>query len=156
MELSTVRAFQQALAAQIAELNMETGLDKGAGGTQIGDTLRIVLPVNEGHDAVLTEVVVSSFNEESDYLMFYSTMILEIGPGYEALKEMLLDWNLLCPLGSFGIYRQGRQFYHKLALPFPKDVGAKALADQAMYLLELLYDVISERFPEAVQLSGHG
>ena len=40
-------------------------------------------------------------------------MIVEIGPGYEALKEMLLDWNLTARLGAFGIYRQQRQLYHK-------------------------------------------
>ena len=155
MEIADVRAFQQALAKQIEELNMETNTAEGAGGAQIGDTLRTLLPVNEGHEVVLTEILVSDFNAESDCLVFYTTMIMEIGPGYEALKEMLLDWNLLCPLGAFGIFRQGRQFYHKLALPFPKETAPEALADQAMYLLELLYDVISERFPEAVRLSGH-
>ena len=40
-------------------------------------------------------------------------MIAETGLGYEALKEMLPDWNLTCPIGAFGIYRRARQFYHK-------------------------------------------
>lgn len=155
MNVSDVQAFQKELANQIEELDMETTMVEGTGGTQLGDTLRTLLPVDEGRDAVLTEIIVSDFNAESDVLVFYTTMILEIGPGYEALKEMLLDWNLTCPLGSFGIFRQGRQFYHKLALPFPKETAPKELADRAMYLLELLYDVISERFPEAVKLSGH-
>ena len=155
MNLEGVKKFQQELARQIEELNMETNVAEGTGGTQIGDTLRTLLPVNEGRDVVLTEILVSDFNAESDCLMFYTTMIMEIGPGYEALKEMLLDWNLTCPLGAFGIFRQGRQFYHKYVFPFPKNLPVQKLADRAMYLLEVLYDVISERFPEAVKLSGH-
>ena len=155
MNAAEVKAFQENLARQIAELNMETNVAPGSGEPQIGDTLRTLLPVNGGSDVVMTEILVSEFNEDSNCLVLYTTMIMEIGPGYEALKEMLLDWNLTCPLGSFGIFRQGRQFYHKYLFPFPKNLPAKKLADRAMYLLELLYDVISERFPEAVRLSGH-
>ena len=143
MKIEDVKEFQRELAGQIEELGMETNTAEGTGGTQIGDTLRTLLPVNEGGDVVLTEILVSEFNAESDCLVFYTTMIMEIGPGYEALKEMLLDWNLLCPLGAFGIFRPARQFYHKYALPFPKDLPPKELADKAMYLLEVLYDVIS-------------
>ena len=155
MNAADVLQFQKELAKQIEELNMETKMAEGTGGAQIGDTLRTLLPVSEGRDVVLTEILVSSFNAESDCLVFYTTMIMEIGPGYEALKELLLDWNLTCPLGSFGIFRPARQFYHKFVLPFPKETAPQALADRAMYLLEVLYEVISERFPEAVQLSGH-
>lgn len=155
MNAQDVLTFQQELAKQIEELNMETNMAEGTGNAQIGDTLRTLLPVSMKGDVALTEILVSQYNAESDCLVFYSTMIMEIGPGYEALKEMLLDWNLTCPLGAFGIFRQGRQFYHKFALPFPKETKPKELADRAMYLLELLYEVISERFPEAVQLSGH-
>ena len=155
MNTADVLQFQQELAKQIEELNLETNMADGTGGAQIGDTLRTLLPMNEEGDVVLTEILVSSFNAESDCLVFYTTMIMEIGPGYEALKEMLLDWNLTCPLGAFGIFRQGRLFYHKYVFPFPKNLPVQKLADRAMYLLEVLYDVISERFPEVVKLSGH-
>ena len=155
MNTADVLQFQQELTKQIEELNMETNMAEGTGGAQIGDTLRTLLPVNEGRDVVLTEILVSGFNAESDCLVFYTTMIMEIGPGYEALKEMMLDWNLACPLGAFGIFRQGRQFYHKYVFPFPKNLPTKKLADRAMYLLEVLCEVISDRFPEAVMLSGH-
>ena len=155
MNAQDVLEFQRELSSQITRLHMETNTVEGNGGIQIGGTLRTLLPVSMDGDAALTEILVSRYNEESDSLLFYSTMIMEIGPGYEALKEMLLDWNLTCPLGAFGIYRQARQFYHKYTLPFPKDTPPGKLADRAMYLLELLYEVLSERFPEAVRLSGH-
>lgn len=155
MNLSGVQTFQQELIKQIEELNMETNMAEGSGGSQIGDTLRTLLPMGDGSNVALTEILVSEFNAESDCVMFYTTMIMEIGPGYEALKEMILDWNLLCPLGAFGIFRQERQFYHKYVFPFPKNLPPKKLADRTMYLLEVLYEVLSQRFPEAVQLSGH-
>ena len=157
MDAPRVQQFEQALAKQIEELGMETLIADGAGEGQIGQSLRTMLPIigSQG-DAALTEILVTELDEDLNLLYFYSTMIMEIGPGYEALKEMLLDWNLECPAGAFGIFRQGRQFYHKYTLPFPKDTAPEALADQAMVLLELLCEIISERFPEAVKLSGHG
>ena len=81
-------------------------------------------------------------------------MIAKIGPGYEALKEMLLDWNLTCPIGAFGIYREGRQFYHKYNYLMPTDGDPKEMAKEIFYVIHLVRDVIAETFPDAVRLSG--
>ena len=43
MNLADVKVFQQELARQIEELNMETNMAEGSGGSQIGDTLRTLL-----------------------------------------------------------------------------------------------------------------
>ena len=154
MDANGVKKFQDAMAEKIHALDVETAYVDGGDG-QIGGTLRALLPVTDAGDASLMEIMVTEFEEGSDLLLFYTTMIVEIGPGYEALKEMLLDWNLRCPMGAFGIFRQARQFYHKYTVPVPKDAEPEALAEKAMELLEMLYEVISRQFPEAVRLSGH-
>ena len=82
-------------------------------------------------------------------------MIAEIGPGYEALKEMTLDWNLTCPIGAFGIYRQNRQFYHKYNYLIPADGEAENTAMEVFYVIHLVLDVIAEIFPDVVRLSGN-
>lgn len=122
---------------------------------QIGDTLRAMVPVDEAGNMVLLEVLTGEYNENSLLIQIYSTMIAEIGPGYEALKEMLLDWNLTCPIGAFGIYRQNRQFYHKYNYLIPTDGDAKEMALEVFYVIHLARDVIAEIFPDAVRLSGH-
>ena len=155
MDAPKVREFLDLLAKQIEELEMETKLDVAQSEAQLGPTLRTLLPmIGSKGDVALTEILVTQLDDDSDLLFFYTTMIMEIGPGYEALKEMVLDWNLESPVGAFGIYRQGRQFYHKYTFPFPKDTAPKALADRAMVLLELICEVVSGRFSEAVKLSG--
>ena len=122
---------------------------------QIGNTLRALLPVTDAGDMVLTEVMMGPYTEDALLLQIYTTMIAEIGPGYEALKEMLLDWNLSAPLGAFGIYRQNRQFYHKYNYIIPTDADPEEMAAEIFYLIDLVLGVISERFPDAVRLSGH-
>ena len=154
MDATLVKTAFDELEERLKLLKVETARIGGED-DQIGDTLRALLPVTEAGDMVLMEVMVTPFDEGMALLHLYTTLIMEIGPGYEALKEMVLDWNLLCPLGAFGIFRQERQFYHKYVFPFPKNLPPKKLADRVMYLLEVLYEVISQRFDEAVQLSGH-
>ncbi len=154
MNIEDVKQFQRVLEARLKVLTLETAyFDNGP--ESIGDTLRVLLPVTDAGDIVLTEILVTPWVEDCNLLHFYSTIIVEIGPGYEALKEMMLDWNLACPLGAFGIYRPARQFYHKYTLALPLDTDMAALPDRAFFLLNLIAAVISERFPEAVKLSGH-
>ena len=68
---------------------------------------------------------------------------------------MLLDWNLTCPLGAFGIYRQGRQFYHKYNYPMPTEGDPKQMAVEIFFIIHLIRDVIAGIFPDAVRLSGN-
>ena len=122
---------------------------------QIGDTLRAMVPVDEAGNKVLLEVLAAKYNENTLLIQIYSTMIAEIGPGYEALKEMLLEWNLACPIGAFGIYRQNRQFYHKYNYLMPTDTDQKQMAMEIFYIIHLARDVIAQVFPDAVRLSGN-
>ena len=104
--------FQNALDNLLKKVGVQTAVLEGVE-PQIGNTLRALLPVTEAGDVVLTEIMMGPYTDDALLLEIYSTMIVEIGPGYEALKEMLLDWNLTAALGAFGIYRQQKQLYHK-------------------------------------------
>ena len=122
---------------------------------QLGDTVRALVPVDDAGNLVLTEVLVGQFNDKTLMIQIYTTMIAEIGPGYEALKEMTLDWNLKCPIGAFGIFRQNRQFYHKYNYLIPAEGDPKEMAMEIFYIIHLVRDVIAEIFPDVVRLSGN-
>ena len=122
---------------------------------ELGDTLRALVPVDEAGNQVLLEVMAGEYDEHTLLIQIYTTMIAEIGPGYEALKEMTLEWNLVCPIGAFGIYREERQFYHKYNYLIPADGEAKDTAMSIFYIIHLVRDVIAEIFPDAVKLSGN-
>ncbi len=122
---------------------------------QIGETVRAMVPVDDAGNKVLLEVLAVAYDDETLLIQIYTTMIAEIGPGYEALKEMTLDWNLACPIGAFGIYRQNRQFYHKYNYLLPTDGDPKERAMEVFYVIHLVRDVIADIFPDVVRLSGN-
>lgn len=149
-----INVFFNELESLLKKMGYETATLKGEE-IQLGDTLRAMVPVDQAGNRVLLEVMAIPYTEDALLLQLYSTMIAEIGPGYEALKEMLLDWNLSCPLGAFGIYRQGRQFYHKYNYPMPVDGDPKQMAAEIFYIIHQVMDVIGQYFPDIVRLSGH-
>ena len=155
MDALQVGRFQKALEAKLGELGIETAHVDGSGGMQLGDTLRALLTVNDGGSVALLEVVVTQYADRYDLLHFYTTMLAEMGPGYEALKEVLLDWNLSMPLGAFGIYRQARQLYHSYSYPFPAGADPEALAETAMDLVGMIYDTVTGRYEDAARLAGN-
>ncbi|MBQ6344144.1 MAG: hypothetical protein IJI41_13550 [Anaerolineaceae bacterium] len=149
-----IHVFFTELDALFKKMEYETASLKGEE-IQLGDTLRVMLPIDEAGNKVLMEIMAMSYTDDAILVQIYSTMIAEIGPGYEALKEMLLDWNLTCPLGAFGIYRQGRQFYHKYNYTLPTDGDPKEMAMEVFYIIHLIQDVIGRYFPDIVRLSGN-
>lgn len=154
MKADQVKTMLEELAARFHKLNIETAWLEGEE-NQIGDTLRALLPVTKTGDHVLLEVMVTNLDEEMHLLDLFTSLIMEIGPGYEELKEVMLDWNLDSPIGTFGIYRPSRTFFHRYTFPFPCDALPEELASQAAYLIDRCYEVIASVFSEAVRISGH-
>ena len=136
----------------LKEEGLETYLMPGTE-PQIGETLRAMVPVTESGKAVLLEVMAVPFTEDAHLLQVYSTLIPEIGSAYEALKDALLDWNLTCPLGAYGIYKPLMQLYHKYNYLMPVEVPPEEMAGEVFYIIDLIRDVIAQVFPEAVRLS---
>ncbi len=123
-------------------------------GPEIGETLRALMPVDDMGNNVLLEVMIVVYNQHTMLIQIYTTMITEIGPGYEALKEMALQWNLTCRIGAFGIYPPKKQFYHKYNYLLSSDEEPKDMAEEIFYIIHLVMDVITEIFPEAVRISA--
>ena len=148
MDLKAVHQFLQELDGKITELGIETTYVKGGDSPQIGDTLRILLPVTEEGHPVITEIMVSEFADDLDLLHLYSTVFPKCGGKLSELPQKLSEWNLLCPLGAFGIYEEEQQLFHKYTLPFPLEMEPDVLAEEAMLLIELIHSVLSQKYPE--------
>lgn len=146
--------FLTELEKLLQKMDYETAVIKNDD-PNLGDSLRALVPVDEAGNKILLEVMSFPYAEHANLVQIYSTMIMEIGPGYEALKEMLLEWNLTCPIGAFGIFRQDRQFYHKYNYLMPTDADPKEMAPEIFYVIHLVRDVIANVFPDAVRLSGN-
>ena len=148
MDLNTVHHSFGKLEDMLHELEIETTYVEGFHGPQIGDTLRILLPVTEEGHPVLTEIMVSEFTDDLDLLHIYSTLIVKCNDQIAGLPQKLSEWNILCHLGAYGIYEEDgeRQLFHKYTFPLDKTVYGD-FSEQAMLLLELIHDVLSEQYP---------
>lgn len=148
MDLKAVHQAFQALDRKLQDLGIDTTYVEGIRSPQIGDTLRILLPVTEEGHPVITEVMVTELTEELDLLHIYSTVIAEFNEKAGELPGKLSEWNILCPLGAYGIYEEEGQLFHKYTVPFPRELAAERLADEAMTLVELVYSVLSRKYPD--------
>lgn len=154
MELEVQKMLFDRLAKEFNERDIETQTAPGNGGAQVGDTLRLLIPVNDEGDAVLMEIMLANYFEDMDLLQFYSTLLLEIGPGYDELKNATFELNFFCPIGAFGIYEEGRQYYHKYGLMLETPHSIDELTERTLIVMEGLYDVISKYYQTVVDLSN--
>ena len=147
MDLNTVHHSFEKLEALLHELEIETAYVEGVRGPQIGDTLRILLPVTEQGHPVLTEIMVTEFTDDLDLLHLYSTLIVRCNDQITELTQKLSEWNILCPLGAYGIYEEDgtRQLFHKYTFPLDRN-DTEGFSDTAMLLIELIHGVLSEQY----------
>ena len=148
MDLNTVHHSFEKLEALLHELEIETAYVEGVRGPQIGDTLRILLPVTEEGHPVLTEIMITEFTDDLDLLHIYSTLIVRCNENIAELSKQLSEWNILCPLGAYGVYEEDevRQLFHKYT--FPLDKNDDDCSEQAMALLELIHGILSEQYAQ--------
>lgn len=154
MNLNSVNRFFRKLEDQLHELEIETTYLEGLRGPQIGDTLRILLPITDEGHPVLTEIMVTEFTDDLDLLHIYTTLIVKSTDNISELPGKLSEWNILCPLGAYGIYEEDgeRQLFHKYTLPINRD-SDEELADEAMLFIELIHGILSEKYPEFSEYS---
>ena len=154
MDLNTVHHSFGNLENLLHELELETAYVEGVRGPQIGDTLRILLPVTDEGHPVLTEIMVTEFTDDLDLLHVYSTLLLDC-ERLDELTQALSEWNLLCPLGAYGIFESDgkQQLFHKYT--FPLDIDTADFSEQAMTLLELLHGVLSEQYSAYSAFTAH-
>lgn len=117
---------------------------------QLGQTLRALMPVGEEGDEILMEFQLFRYNEKALFLQFYSTLVTDIPPEHEAeLNRAIVGMNFRCMLGSYGIYRPLKQFYHKYGLLLEEHVPTCDLSDRVTVVLGALYRLVTDVFPIA-------
>ena len=134
-------------------MGMQTAAAAGAGAPQIGDTLRVLVPITDEGEAVLLELMVAAIDEETDLLQFYTTMVMELAADRGQLARTLMQWNFLCPLGSFGVFEEGNQLYHKYGILLTGEEELDRLAEHVIEILSVLYEVLEQKFPAAKEFS---
>ena len=153
MDLAKQKQFFQILEQKLNGMGMQTAAAAGAGAPQIGDTLRVLVPITDEGEAVLLELMAASIDEETDLLQFYTTMVMELDVDHGQLAQTLVQWNFLCPLGAFGIFEEGNQLYHKYGILLTGEEELDRLAEHVIQILSVLYEVLEQKFPAAKEFS---
>ena len=153
MDLAKQKQFFQILEQKLNGMGMQTAAAAGAGAPQIGDTLRVLVPITDEGEAVLLELMAASIDEETDLLQFYTTMVMELDVDHGQLAQTLVQWNFLCPLGAFGIFEEGNQLYHKYGILLTGEEELDGLAEHVIQILSVLYEVIEQKYPLAVEFA---
>lgn len=153
MDLEKQKQFFQILEQKLNGMGMQTAAAAGAGAPQIGDTLRVLVPITDEGEAVLLELMAAAIDEETDLLQFYTTMVMELAADRGQLARTLMQWNFLCPLGSFGVFEEGNQLYHKYGILLTGEEELDRLAEHVIQILSVLYEVLEQKFPAAKEFS---
>lgn len=153
MDLAKQKQFFQILEQKLNGMGMQTAAAAGAGAPQIGDTLRVLVPITDEGEAVLLELMAAAIDEETDLLQFYTTMVMELAADRGQLARTLMQWNFLCPLGSFGVFEEGNQLYHKYGILITGEEELDRLAEHVIQILSVLYEVLEQKFPAAKEFS---
>lgn len=153
MVLAKQKQFFQILEQKLNGMGMQTAAAAGAGAPQIGDTLRVLVPITDEGEAVLLELMAAAIDEETDLLQFYTTMVMELAADRGQLARTLMQWNFLCPLGSFGVFEEGNQLYHKYGILLTGEEELDRLAEHVIQILSVLYEVLEQKFPAAKEFS---
>ena len=153
MDLAKQKQFFQILEQKLNGMGMQTAAAAGAGAPQIGDTLRVLVPITDEREAVLLELMAAAIDEETDLLQFYTTMVMELAADRGQLARTLMQWNFLCPLGSFGVFEEGNQLYHKYGILLTGEEELDRLAEHVIQILSVLYEVIEQKYPLAVEFA---
>ena len=154
MDLAKQKQFFQILEQKLNGMGMQTAAAAGAGAPQIGDTLRVLVPITDEGEAVLLELMAAAIDEETDLLQFYTTMVMELAADRGQLARTLMQWNFLCPLGSFGVFEEGNQLYHKYGIVLDGTEELDELAERVILILSVLYEVIEQKYPLAREFAG--
>ena len=153
MDLVRQKELFQILEQKLNGMGMQTAAAAGAGAPQVGDTMRVLVPITDEGDAVLLELMVAAIDEETDLLQFYTTMVMELAADRGQLARTLMQWNFLCPLGSFGVFEEGNQLYHKYGILLTGEEELDRLAEHVIEILSVLYEVLEQKFPAAKEFS---
>lgn len=120
-----------------------------------GPVLRTVIPLlEEEQGPVLVEICVLNYNDQSDIIQIFSTMLLEPGPGLEKLRAQLNSWNLVTIVGAYGIYDKMGQLYHKYNVAIDSQLDLESKADQGFLGLCMSLDEMCGRMKEAMMISA--
>ena len=152
MDLVRQKELFEILEQKLNGMGMQTAA-AGAGAPQVGDTMRVLVPITDEGDAVLLELMAASIDEETDLLQFYTTMVMELDVDHGQLAQTLAQWNFLCPLGAFGIFEEGNQLYHKYGIVLNGTEELDELAERVILILSVLYEVIEQKYPLAVEFA---
>jgi len=136
------------------ELSMEHKRIDAGDDPEIGGMLMVLVPVPDTDGQyVIMEIALAKLCEGMNFLQLYSTVTMECDQDQEMLLQVLNRINFYCPAGSFGIFSEKGQIYHKSTLIFDDETDAERMADDALLAFHAILIVLDVRAPVLEKLA---
>jgi len=117
------------LEKRFAELGFETSINESGlpRQTQIGNTFRVLLPVTERGENILTQLRLGKLTDKLFNLQIYSTVFPKIDKNSSIAGKTDII-NLATPVGAFGLFSMGDYYelYHKYSILIPQCVDLQS------------------------------
>ncbi|MBR6738881.1 MAG: hypothetical protein IKL99_04345, partial [Oscillospiraceae bacterium] len=101
MDLSTQKELFTMIKNELDATGMDTVYVQSTGGVQVGDSLRVLLPMDDNGSPALMDFTAAVLGNDADILQYYTTLTLELGAGKAELEQAMSSLNFYCPIGSF-------------------------------------------------------
>ena len=142
------------LEEAFGELGIEHKMIDGVEAPQIGNTLLAFLPVaDEADQRVLLEIALAELGEGMLFLQFYSTVVFECVQSPDVLLEAINTVNFYCPVGSFGIFSEQGNMYHKYCLLIDTEDSVESIFENALMAFHAIHSILSLRAPLLAKLA---
>lgn len=117
--------------------------------------VRCLLPLfDDGTGKVLMDIFALDYNEHFDLIQLYTTMILQPGPGLEKLRGKLGEWNFYASAGSYGIYEEAGQLYHKYNVIAQSESSVDRVVSDTFAAVCVCMDEMADHLMEAIHISN--
>ncbi|GHU47800.1 hypothetical protein FACS1894120_6060 [Clostridia bacterium] len=137
--------YLERLFAELTGEGLKAEIVPGMGRWQIGDTLRMLMPVGVKGEEVLLEIAAARFDDDLSFISLYSAIIPETKNTGVSLHQL----NLICPIGAFGV--AGNQVYHKYSLIFDDYSDVDLLIYDTVRALAGISYIIAVHLPELLK-----
>ena len=154
MEQAKYKAVMDRLDAFSHEVGIECRRETLENGVELISFLTAAY--EDGSGLVYVQLALLRELNEVDMAQIFTTVLPRIGEARSRMERAILYWNRTSILGSYGIYDEEDQLYHRYRLPLEEEEAAETTAARIISAVTLVWEEVARRYPAASAILNQG
>lgn len=154
MEQGKYKSIMEQLERFSKEVGTESRRETLENGVELLSFLSAVY--EDGSGLIYFQLALVRVQDSVDMAQIFTTVLPKIGQALPQLEQAIVSWNQNSILGSYGIYREEDQFYHRYRLPLDDNETAEVTANHITSAITLIYEEVSRRYEAAKAMVSGG